>query len=55
MIMKTAPRKSMRAVTSGACAGTNCGRKARKNSESFGLKILVRMPFRTMRGARSAG
>ena len=39
----------MSAVGRAAVAGTNCGRNARKNSDSLGLRILSRQPLTTIR------
>src|SRR5207253_2737778 len=41
--MKAALNSSIRASGCGSSTATNCGRKARKKIESFGLRMLIRI------------
>ena len=52
-----APSTRKLKALSGAAASMNCGRKARKNSATFGLSTFVSRPWRKVRpsgGASSA-
>jgi len=42
--MKIALSSNMRASAFGSSAFTNCGQEAKKKIDSFGLRILIRMP-----------
>jgi hypothetical protein len=55
--MKIPPSSKNASVSCGESAATNCGRKARKNSATFGLSALVNTPCQNTRrkGTASPG